>query len=99
MQNGYSSSEIRVKRIKDASLKPRHKAVVFIHTVHLVMRAAGERAEPLDVLLLGGLPVRAPIAFYGPFVMNTREEIQQALDDYLVGRVGVNPKILLSCRY
>ncbi len=73
--------------------------VVFGTGHHLVMRAAGGRAEPLDVLQLGGLPIRAPIAFYGPFVMNTREEIQQALDDYLAGRLGVNPKILLSCRY
>ncbi len=73
--------------------------VVFGTGHHLVMRAAGGRAEPLGVLQLGGLPIRAPIAFYGPFVMNTREEIQQALDDYLAGRLGVNPKILLSCRY
>ena len=66
---------------------------------NLVVAAGAGQAEPLDVLLLGGLPIRAPIAHYGPFVMNTREEIQQALDDYLAGRLGVNPKILLSCRY
>ena len=84
---------------------PAHSALAYVLTGrgstghHLVMRAVGGRAEPLEVLLLGGLPIRAPIAFYGPFVMNTCEEIQQALDDYLAGRLGVNPKILLSCPY
>jgi redox-sensitive bicupin YhaK (pirin superfamily) len=47
--------------------------------------AADRQAEPLDVLLLGGLPIRAPIAHYGPFVMNTRDEIIQAVEE-LPGR-------------
>jgi len=57
---------------------------------HIVVTAA-EHGEPLDVLLLGGLPIRAPIEHYGPFVMNTRDEIAQAIEDYQAGRLGVIP--------
>ncbi len=45
---------------------------------------AGKR--PLDVLLIGGVPLREPIARYGPFVMNTKAEILQALEDFESGR-------------
>ena len=40
---------------------------------------------------VGGRPIRETIAFYGPFVMNTREEIIQAIADYRAGRMGVIP--------
>jgi quercetin 2,3-dioxygenase len=49
-------------------------------------------AEPnLEVLLLGGRPIREPVVQYGPFVMNTRDEILQALQDFQSGRFGVIP--------
>jgi len=44
--------------------------------------------EPLNVLLIGGVPLNEPVARYGPFVMNTREEIYQAVEDYRNGRMG-----------
>ena len=44
-----------------------------------------------EVYLLGGLPIREPVAHYGPFVMNTREEIAQAFEDYQAGRLGSIP--------
>ena len=48
---------------------------------------AGAKA-PARLLLLGGVPLREPMARYGPFVMNTPEEIHQAIVDYQAGRLG-----------
>jgi quercetin 2,3-dioxygenase len=45
----------------------------------------------LEVLLLGGLPIREQVSWYGPFVMNTKEEIIEAIEDYQVGRMGSIP--------
>jgi redox-sensitive bicupin YhaK (pirin superfamily) len=81
---GRGTAGAEARPVEDGQL------VVFGPGAHLVVTAADER-EPLDVLLLGGLPIRAPIAHYGPFVMNTREEILQTIEDYQAGRLGIIP--------
>ncbi|GGK64927.1 pirin family protein [Nocardia camponoti] len=45
----------------------------------------------MEVLLLGGIPLREPVIQYGPFVMNTKEEIIQAMEDFQAGRMGTIP--------
>jgi redox-sensitive bicupin YhaK (pirin superfamily) len=61
----------------------------------LLVRAADTQPSSTpngwEILLLGGLPIREPVARYGPFVMNTRDEIYQALQDYHAGKMGVIP--------
>jgi redox-sensitive bicupin YhaK (pirin superfamily) len=54
--------------------------------VTIAAPATSER--PLEVLLIAGLPLREPVARYGPFVMNTRAELLQAVDDFQNGRMG-----------
>ena len=56
-------------------------------------RVQESRSPNLEVLVLGGRPIGEPVAWYGPFVMNTREEIMQAVADYQAGRLGIVPAV------
>jgi quercetin 2,3-dioxygenase len=74
-----------------------------IHSGQLVVHGAGDalslradqmqesRHPGLDVLILGGQPIREPVVTHGPFVMNTREEIIQAFEDFEAGKLGTVP--------
>jgi redox-sensitive bicupin YhaK (pirin superfamily) len=60
------------------------------------IRVAGNRRQDsntpaLDVYVMGGRPIREPVAHYGPFVMNTKAQLIKAFEDYQSGRLGVAP--------
>ena len=80
-----------------AAVVPLHGSVLIeskevpADTVALLGEGDGfalESISPVSLMLLAGAPLREPIAHYGPFVMNTREEIEQAILDYQQGRMG-----------
>ncbi|HEY0547059.1 MAG TPA: pirin family protein [Pyrinomonadaceae bacterium] len=54
----------------------------------LSISVPADAKSALDVLVIAGVPLNEPVARYGPFVMNTREEIYQAIEDYRSGRMG-----------
>jgi quercetin 2,3-dioxygenase len=52
------------------------------------LRAAAKSREPARALLIAGKPLDEPIAQYGPFVMNTREQLIQAVEDFQNGKLA-----------
>ena len=65
------------------------QAVVYGAGDTITLEATAD--APLDVILLGGQPIGEPVEQYGPFVMNTRAELQQAFDDFQRGLLGTVP--------
>jgi len=79
-----------------AERRPVHMGQLAVFGPGTALTIAGDPvqegpAQALDVLLLGGLPIREPVATYGPFVMNTRAELVQAFEDYQKGLLGTVP--------
>jgi redox-sensitive bicupin YhaK (pirin superfamily) len=62
-----------------------HQLAVLGRTGETVAVEADDHSE---ILLLGGRPIREPVAWYGPFVMNTKQEILDAIDDFEAGKLG-----------
>jgi redox-sensitive bicupin YhaK (pirin superfamily) len=75
-------------------------AGVAVRAGQLAVLGAGEAvsfaaAAPAQALVLGGRPLGEPVAWGGPFVMNTREEVLEAYADYRAGRMGrIPPEIV-----
>jgi redox-sensitive bicupin YhaK (pirin superfamily) len=76
-----------------------------IHTGQLAVLGRGDfvtvaanarqegRTPDLEVLVVGGKPIREPVAWAGPFVMNTKAEVMQAFEDFQQGRMGQIPAV------
>jgi redox-sensitive bicupin YhaK (pirin superfamily) len=85
-----------------ASVGPERRP---IHTGQLAVLGRGDaitiaadqvqesRSPSPEVLILGGEPIGEPVAWMGPFVMNTRDEVLQAFADYRSGRLGSIPAV------
>ncbi len=69
----------------------RSQMVMFAQDGEEVELAAATNSS-LEVLLIAGLPLGEPVERWGPFVMNTKAEIKQAIEDYQHGRMGEIPR-------
>ncbi|MGH3510192.1 MAG: pirin family protein [Nocardioidaceae bacterium] len=81
-----------------AERRPVHSGqLVVLGQGDVVVVAASAQQESrhpnLEVLVLGGRPIREPVAWGGPFVMNTRAEVMQAFEDFQKGRLGQIPAV------
>ncbi|UJR86437.1 pirin family protein [Sandaracinus amylolyticus] len=71
-----------------AAIEARRLAVLDASGDAVELAVPSDASEPMEVLLLSGAPIREPVAWYGPFVMNAPGEIKQAILDYQSGRMG-----------
>jgi redox-sensitive bicupin YhaK (pirin superfamily) len=78
--------EARVGSDAKMAALPHRAAGVLSDGDYVRIQAAGSEAR---LLLLAARPLHEPVVQYGPFVMNTREEIEQAVEDYRHGRLAV----------
>jgi redox-sensitive bicupin YhaK (pirin superfamily) len=72
----------------NATPVPRNKLAILKNAGNGVLLQSDPAGEPARALLIAGHPLHEPIAQYGPFVMNTREELMTAVEDFQNGRMG-----------
>ncbi len=78
------------KPIKDVKYSEAHQMLIFDDQGDVIdVNVPSELHEPLDMLLIGGQPLNETVVRYGPFVMNTEDEIRQAFIDYHTGKMGM----------
>jgi len=72
--------------INENSIARQHQYIQFKNDDGTIKIKASKKSV---LLLLSGEPINEPIVAYGPFVMNTKEEINQAIDDFNSGKFGI----------
>ena len=69
-------------------LRAHHLAVLADDGGEIVLTVADDASEPFECVVLTGEPIGEPMVRYGPFVMNTRSELDEAVSDFNAGRMG-----------
>jgi quercetin 2,3-dioxygenase len=74
----------------DEKYAKRGNVIIFNNDgENIEIKSSKDANEPLQFLFIAGVPLNEPIARYGPFVMNTKQEVYQAMDDYRNGKLGI----------
>ena len=85
---GFVGAELRPVRTGQNSVMGAGDAITVT-----ALEGSQDGATAMEVLLLGGRPIREPVAWLGPFVMNTEAEVRQAFADFQAGRLGQVPAV------